>query len=82
MRKKKGFRGVITVCILLILVLAILFSGLQLLESTVLLEHLGLGQNTPTKTITRNGVEYFPRQDVTVMLILGIDQEGPVKSSN
>ena len=82
MRKKKGFGGVVKVCILLILVLAIIFGGLQFLESTVLLESLGLGQSTPTKTITRNGVEYFPRQDVTVMLIMGIDQEGPVKSSS
>jgi LCP family protein required for cell wall assembly len=33
------------------------------------------------KTIVRDGVEYFPRQDITVMMVLGIDVEGPVESS-
>ena len=35
-----------------------------------------------TKTVTRNGVAYFPRQDITVLMVLGIDQFGPVESSH
>jgi LCP family protein required for cell wall assembly len=35
-----------------------------------------------SKTITRNGVDYYPRQDITVFLILGIDEFGPVEASN
>lgn len=34
-----------------------------------------------TKTITRDGVDYFPRQDITVIMVLGIDEFGPVESS-
>ena len=34
MRKKKGFRGVIYFCILLILILVMIYSGLRFMEST------------------------------------------------
>jgi len=33
------------------------------------------------KTITRDGVDYFPRQDIEVFLLMGIDREGPVEDS-
>lgn len=82
MKKQKKSKGFLSTCLLLILVLVILYSGLQILESTVL--HPGNeGSDTASrKTITRDGVEYFPRQDVQVMMVLGIDQAGPVESSN
>ena len=82
MRKRKAAKGIVYVCILLILVLVMLYSGLQILESTVLLPEDTTANVVPTKTITRNGIDYYPRQDVTVMLVLGIDQFGPVQSSN
>ena len=82
MRKKKLLRGVVTFCLLLILVLVILYSGLQILESTVLFPGLDSAVAAPGKTITRDGVDYYPRQDITVMLVMGIDNEGPVESSN
>ena len=34
-----------------------------------------------SKTITRDGIDYYPRRDITVMMLLGIDQEGPVADS-
>ena len=82
MRKNKLLRGVITFFLVLALVLVILYSGLQILESTVLLPGQETTQEEPGKTITVNGVDYFPRQDITVMMVLGIDQSGPVQSSN
>lgn len=82
MRKRKAAKGIVYVCILLILVLVMLYSGLQILESTVLLPEDTTENAVPTKTITRNGIDYYPRQDVTVMLVLGIDKFGPVESSN
>lgn len=33
------------------------------------------------KTIVKDGVSYFPRQDITVMLIIGVDRLGPAESS-
>ena len=82
MRKRKSFKGVAFFCILLILVLVILYSGLQILESTVLFTGDNSAGAVTSKTITRDGFDYFPRQDVTVMMVLGIDQYGPVESSN
>lgn len=82
MRKKASFKDVFLVIILLVLVLVILYSGLQILESTVLHSQESSEGTVSTKTITRDGVNYFPRQDVTVMMVLGIDQYGPVESSN
>ena len=82
MRKRNPLKVVLVPLILLALVIVILYSGLQILESTVLQNTEKPAQVTTTKTISRNGIEYFPRQDVTVMMVLGIDQMGPVTSSN
>ena len=59
------------VSIVLILVLVMIYSGLQVLESTVF--HIGSGQSSAVtrKTIERDGVAYFPRQDITVILVMG-----------
>ena len=82
MRKRNPLKVVLVPVILLALVIVILYSGLQILESTVLQNTEKPAQVTTTKTISRNGIEYFPRQYVTVMMVLGIDQMGPVTSSN
>ena len=79
--RKHGFDLVFFAAIL-ILVLVILYSGLQILESTVLHPSQESTTQQTSKTITRDGKAYFPRQDVTVMMVLGIDQYGPVTSSN
>ena len=65
------------VVVILILVLVILYSGLQILESTVFFGGLNQFQTT-SKTIIHNGVRYYPRQDITVLMILGINQYGKV----
>ena len=66
--------------LILILVLVMIYSGLRILESTVFYT---APEETiaPTKTISRDGVDYFPRQDVTLLLVMGIDEEGSVKDS-
>jgi LCP family protein required for cell wall assembly len=79
-RKKTHGADIAFFGIALILVLVMLYSGLRILESTVLRP----GQTEQTvvsKTIERNGVSYFPRQDITVVLVMGIDQFGPVTDS-
>lgn len=81
MKKKRSAKDIAYFSIILILVLVMLFSGLQILESTVFSPEQGGEQEPTTKKITRNGVDYFPRQDITVVLVLGIDQYGPVADS-
>lgn len=82
MKKKKSFGDIFQFGVLLVLVLVILYSGLRILESTVLHPAQEPAVQQTSKTITRDGVDYFPRQDLTVVMVLGIDQYGPVKSSN
>lgn len=74
-------RKLIFFCVVLILVLAIVISGLHILESTVLFNGGEQSGSTHSKTIVRDGVAYFPRQDIKTMLVLGIDENGPVKDS-
>ena len=82
MKRKGSLKGVSPLIILLVLVFVILYSGLQILESTVLYSPEAEEGQVSSKTIMRDGVAYFPRQDVTVMMVMGIDQYGPVVSSN
>lgn len=79
MKKKTLPKQLVFACVILILVLIIVFSGLQILESTVFLQQEEY--IVSSKTITVDGVDYFPRQDITVFLLMGIDQEGPVQDS-
>ena len=82
MKKRSSSKDNFLRLVLLVLVIVILYSGLQILESTVLYSSESSAGPTATKAITRNGVDYFPRQDITVLMVLGIDQYGPVQSSN
>ena len=74
--KKKTRTDVIFVCVILALVLVILYSGLRILESTVFYGRNQETLQTESKTITRNRVKYFPRQDITVLMLLGIGWDG------
>lgn len=65
------------ICAALILVLVMLFSGLQILESTVFYKQEEPAQSE-TRWIVRNGVRYYPRQDIVVVLLMGIDKDGQV----
>ena len=81
MSKRKNAGKIAYVCFVLVLVLVMLYSGLRILESTVF--HNTVPEENPivTKTIVRDGVEYFPRQDITVIMVLGIDRYGVVEDS-
>ena len=81
MRRKKQGKELLFFAVILILVLVILYSGLRILESTVLFRDQGDG-GFISKTITRDGVDYFPRQDITTVLVMGIDKYGPVEASD
>ena len=80
MKNSQNLKNAAYFAVILILVLVFLISGLQILESTVFSQD-SVQETTGRKTIVRDGIEYFPRQDITVLLVMGIDQEGPVQSS-
>lgn len=81
MSKRKSRKDILFSCVILILVLLMFFSGLRILESTVFSPQEEPDGTIRTKTITRNGIDYFPRQDITVVLLMGIDQFGKVEPS-
>ena len=74
---RKGKMKILFICAALVLALVILYSGLQLLESTVFFPGQEGGTEN-TKWIVRDGVRYYPRQDIVVVLVMGIDREGVV----
>lgn len=61
----------------LLLLLMFVFSGLRLVESAFSSQE----EEAPvrSKTIERDGVAYFPRQDITVVMVLGIGEWGEAK---
>ncbi|MBQ6832163.1 MAG: LCP family protein [Oscillospiraceae bacterium] len=80
MSRIRHIKQLVFFCIILILVLVMIFSGLRILESTVF--HKPEQVDTyVSRTVTRDGVDYYPRQDMKVMMVLGIDEFGPVKDS-
>ena len=81
MKKHKHRKDAVFFAVILILVLVMLYSGLQILESTVLYHGQGSDGTIASKTVTVDGISYFPRQDITVVLVMGIDRYGPVESS-
>lgn len=79
MRKRKHSGGLFVLAIL-ILVVVFIYSGLRILESTVFYKAEPVS-NTGSKTIVRGDQAYYPRQDVEIFLLMGIDQSGPVRDS-
>ena len=79
MRIGKRGKKILLVSAVLALVLVMICSGLQILEATVF-HTVPVQQEVKRKTIERDGKEYFPRQDITTILVMGIDEEGPVEA--
>ena len=81
MKRHNPKKDAVFFAVIMILVLVMLYSGLQILESTVLYHGSNEDPAIESKTIVVDGVAYFPRQDITVVLVLGIDRTGPVTAS-
>ena len=66
------------VCLLLIGIIC--YSGFRILEATVFLDKPEESKEPAyvSKTIEKDGVKYFPKQDIETFLIMGIDQDGPM----
>lgn len=82
MNKRETFKKVAYFGTILILMIVMIYSGLQILEATVFSKDVVEETRPASKTITRDGIEYFPKQDMTVLMVLGIDQMGPVQASD
>ncbi len=69
------------IVLIVFLLLVVVYSGFQVLEPIVFPADRGDNIPAESRIIVRDGVEYYPRQDITVLLMMGIDQPGPAESS-
>lgn len=79
MRERKNVSELLYIGIIILLALIILCSLAQVLH--IVFSNGTDQQEPPSKTIVKDGVSYFPRQDITVVMVLGIDQYGKVQPS-
>ena len=79
--RRRQLLKVAVVAVILISVLVFVYSGFRILESTVFSKGEQEISFEGRKTITRDGVDYFPRQDIETYLLMGIDRFGPVEDS-
>lgn len=70
-------KKIVLLCVGLILLVVIVFSGLHILESTVF-HNEPEEQPSDSKTVEVGEKSYFPKQDITTILLMGIDDDGPV----
>ncbi len=80
MAEKKKKAPVFTLVLIAILVAVVLFSGFKILAS--LNKNVDSTSTSSKKTVEYNGEQYFPRQDMTVLMLMGIDERGEVKASD
>lgn len=81
MAKTKKKFPVITTVLIIILAVVVAFSGFKIFEAVNQKNKTEENATSSTKTVTVDGVEYFPRQDITVLMLMGIDERGEVKAS-
>ena len=78
---KSRRKSIFFFCAVLVLVVVMIISGLQIWKSAVSLSNQDESAQK-SKTIVKEGKSYYPKNDLTVVMVLGIDQAGPVKSSD
>lgn len=61
------------------LIVVLFFSCFMVLKNCMPQQQEEKPKNS--KTVVYDGVEYFPRQDIDVLLVMGIDKEGVVEAS-
>lgn len=81
MAKKKSKFKFVTIALIFVLIAVVVFSGFKLLEAINPDTAEQTSAPSTKKTITVDGVDYFPRQDITVLMLMGIDERGPVVAS-
>ena len=73
-------RNVLLLCTILILLAILLVSAVQLVQGLSRVRNQS-AMEYASKTIVRDGVSYFPRQDITVIMVIGVDRFGPMAGS-
>lgn len=82
MAKNKSKKSIFTTILIVILAVLVVFSGYKIYDLVFTDTDIYDDATAPsTKTVTVDGVDYFPRQDITVLMLMGIDERGEVTKS-
>ena len=73
-KNKNNTRNIITIVLIVILCAVVVFSAFKIFEATRTEPVVGDDTTSSKKTITVDGVDDFPRQDITVLMLMGIDE--------
>ena len=81
--KNIDIKKIVFPCVAFVLLIGIVIGGLHILESTVFNSEpvTENSETTSSKTLEKEDVKYFPRQDITTFLVMGIDNMEEVESS-
>lgn len=81
--KNTDRKKILLICAGFVLLLVIIISGLHILESTVFNNEpeTSDSSSTSSKTVEKEDASYFPRQDITTLLLMGIDELEEVQPS-
>ena len=83
MKKMHRRNNILVLIGILMLMCGVIYCGFRFMDSAVFSRaeaETDGGYNR--KTVTVDGVDYFPRQDITVVLAMGIDEEGQAAASD
>ena len=81
MRNNRTLTKVILGILILVLSAVTIFSAVQIITNYILPKYKVQEDSYVSQTKTVDGVEYFPKKDISVFLVMGIDRTGPVVSS-
>lgn len=65
---------------ILLMVALFLLSAVKLIES-IMVPKIDVQEQTKSKMIHRDGISYYPRQDMNIILLIGTDVDGKLESS-
>ena len=81
MKNDINLKKIVLIAFGFIFLVVVILGGLHILESTVFNNET---EETPeaSKTVEKDDKKYFPRQDITTVLFIGVDEDGPVKEKD
>ena len=77
--QKIRWKKVLPLVLAVVLLCLMIYGGLRIMEPAVISNERKDGNTT--KTIVKDGISYYPRQDISVVMVLGIDAKGQVVPS-
>ena len=82
MKNDRNIKKIVLICAGFALLFAVIVGGLHIMESTFFNSEPEQTEPESSKTVEKEETKYFPRQDITTILFIGVDEEGPVEEKD